>query len=84
MNVEKMESLIMNGGKVCKGMSAHAYKWHVTGIGSTHPEIMKENAICQYCGTQISKKNMAQHQMTKNVNLVINHMSHLLNQYSQN
>jgi hypothetical protein len=61
MNAEKTESLIMNGGKNCKGMSAHAYKRLVTGIGSTHREILKEIAICQYCGSQVSNKNMARH-----------------------
>jgi hypothetical protein len=67
MNAEKTESLTVNRGKVYKGMSAHAYKRHVTGIGSTHSEITKENAICKYCGTQITKTNIAQHQMTKTV-----------------
>jgi hypothetical protein len=69
MNAEKTESLIMNGGKVCKAMSTYAYQRHVTGIGGTRREMLKESTICQLCGAQVSNKNIAWHQMTKKCEL---------------
>jgi hypothetical protein len=69
INAEKTESLIMNGGKVCMGMSSHAYQRCITGIGKSHHVILKEMSTCKLCGSQVSNKNIKRHQMTKTCEL---------------
>jgi hypothetical protein len=36
---------------------------------TTHHEVLKENAIRQYCGSQVSNKNMTQRHLTKKCEL---------------